>query len=88
VVLQWCNDGRELYYIGGDGRTLMSVPVEAGNEFHAGVPKPMFRFARETAFADVTGDGRTIVAVVPTNQESRSILNLVFNWAHEVEGRP
>jgi eukaryotic-like serine/threonine-protein kinase len=88
VVLQWRSDGRELYYVAGDGRTLMAAPVESGDEFRAGTPMPMFRFARETAYADITGDGRTIVAVVPASQESRSILNLVFNWADEVEDRP
>jgi dipeptidyl aminopeptidase/acylaminoacyl peptidase len=88
VVLQWRNDGRELYYVAGDGRTLMTVPVETGGEFRAGTPKPMFRFARETASADITADGQTVVAVVPANQESRSVLNLVFNWTQEIKGRP
>jgi len=85
AVSRWRSDGRELYYIAGDGRTLMAVPVETGGEFRAGTPKPLFRFARETNSADITLDGQTIVAVVPTTQETRSILNLVVNWAQELE---
>jgi Tol biopolymer transport system component len=86
VVLSWRADGRELYYVGGDGRTLMAVPVESGDDFRAGSPRPMFRFARETLSADITADGQRLVSIVPAEENTRSILNLVMNWAQELEG--
>ncbi len=85
VLLAWRDDGRELYYIGGDGRTVMVVPVETGESFRAGTPKPLLRLARDTVDAGITPDGKTLAVVVPVDAESRSILNLVVNWSSEAK---
>src|SRR5207237_794173 len=39
---RWRRDGRELFYLGGDGR-LMSVSVDAGPELKLGIPKALFQ---------------------------------------------
>ncbi len=87
TLIQWRADGHELYYIGGDGRTLMAVPVETGPSFHAGTPRPLFRFGRETVAARTSPDGQTVAVVVPAETNTLSILNLVINWASEQQAR-
>jgi Tol biopolymer transport system component len=85
VVVSWRSDGRELCYVAGDARTLMAVPVETGAEFHAGMPKPLFRFPRETVDAAISPDGHTLAVIVPAESNARSVLNLVVNWSAELE---
>ena len=84
-VLSWRSDGRELFFVGGDGRTLMSVDVEPGERFSAGRPRSLFRFPRETEDAATSPDGQTVAVMLPAESETRSILNLVVNWASELE---
>ncbi len=84
-LIRWRNDGRELYYVAGDARTIMAVPVEIGASFHAGPPRALFRLERETVAANISPDGTTIVVSVPAQAENRSILNLVVNWQREME---
>jgi len=86
TVIKWRSDGRELYYVGGDGRTLMSVPVETGESFSAGTPRPLMRFSRDTLSANFAPDGQTLAVITLTDQGARGILSLVFNWASELEG--
>ncbi len=85
VTIAWRADGRELYYVGGDGRTLMAVPVETAGEFHAGTPRPLLRLPRETVDAAVSPDGSTLAVIVPAETNARSILNLVINWSAELK---
>ena len=86
ALLSWRRDGRELLFIGGDGRTLMSVDVQTGEDFSAGTPRPLFRFPRETDGAAVLPDGQTFAVILPAESETRSILNLVVNWTSELQG--
>ena len=86
MLLSWRRDGRELLFIGGDGRTLMAVDVQTGEHFSAGIPRALFRFPRETEDAEISSDGQTIAVVLPAESETRSILNLVLNWTTELEG--
>ena len=86
ALLSWRRDGRELVFIGGDGRTLMAVDVQTGEQFSAGTPRPLFRFPRESEDAAISPDGQTIVIVLPAESETRSILNLVVDWTSELQG--
>jgi Tol biopolymer transport system component len=85
TLVSWRKDGREFFYVGGDGRTVMAVPVETGAAFHAGTPRPLFRLTRETISVDVAPDGQTFAVSVPAQAERRSILNLVLNWDRELQ---
>jgi dipeptidyl aminopeptidase/acylaminoacyl peptidase len=87
ALVRWRKDGREFYYVGGDGRTVMAVPVETGEAFHAGTPRPLFRLSRETVSVDAAPDGQTFAVSVPAQVETRSILNLVVNWDHELSSK-
>jgi len=84
TMIRWRKDGRELYYIGPDGRSVMAVPVETGERFHAGAPATLFKLPRETATADIAPDGQTLVLNAPAQEGRRSILNVFMNWSQEL----
>jgi eukaryotic-like serine/threonine-protein kinase len=84
TMVRWRKDGRELYYIGPDGRSVMAVPVDAAEKFHAGAPKPLFKLPRETVDAEITPDGQTLVLSLPVQEGRRSIITLVMNWSQEL----
>ena len=39
---RWRGDGREMFYLAANGK-MMAVDVNAGPEFHAGLPTPLFQ---------------------------------------------
>jgi Tol biopolymer transport system component len=82
---KWRRDGRELYYLGFDGR-LMSLPVKSDPTFEAGTPTPLFQTPlavsrtqppRDRRY-DVAADGRFLVAA-PEGASSSSVTAIV-NW--------
>jgi Tol biopolymer transport system component len=77
----WRNDGRELYFVGGDGRSLMAVSVETGETFHAAVPHVVCQLPREVINVTTAPDGQTILVVMPASGNTRSVLNLFINWS-------
>jgi serine/threonine protein kinase len=84
TLIRWRRDGRELYYLGPDGRSVMAVPVETGAGFHAGSPTTLLKLPRETADADIAPDGQSLVLSVPAQEGRRSILNVFMNWSQEL----
>jgi Tol biopolymer transport system component len=84
TLIRWRKDGHELYYIGPDARSVMAVPVDATEKFHAGAPKALFKIPRETVDADITADGQTLMLSVPAREGRRSIINMVMNWSQEL----
>ena len=76
----WSRDGKELYFIGADGK-MMAVEVKGGTKFEAGVPKPLFdmRFPADATWYDVSKDGRFLV---PTQIEQAADvpMTVVVNW--------
>ncbi len=77
----WRSDGRELYYVAEDRRTIMAVPVETGATFRSGAPKALFRCSREVEGAYFAPDGQSVLANVPAEPNVRSILNLGVDWS-------
>ena len=80
---RWRRDGRELFFVGSDGQTIMSAAVEPGADLRVATPRPLLRVPRGTIDADVSPDGQRILACMPTGTHGRSVLNLVMNWAAE-----
>jgi eukaryotic-like serine/threonine-protein kinase len=77
----WSRDGKELYFIGADGK-LMAVDVKSGPSggFEAGTPKVLFDphiGGDETSGFDVSKDGRFLIAVV---EQSGAPITVVVNW--------
>jgi Tol biopolymer transport system component len=78
---RWRGDGKELFYIGSDGR-LMAVPISAGKSgLVIGAPQPLFGTLRTGGGFeyDVSADGQRILAVVP-NEKAAEPLSVVLNW--------
>ncbi len=79
--ISWRSDGKELFYVAEDRRTIMTVPVETGATFRAGLPKPLFRCSRETEAVYFAPDGQHVLTTVPAEPNARSIMNLVIDWS-------
>jgi Tol biopolymer transport system component len=86
VEPKWRRDGRELYYLGFDGR-LMAVPVTGGAGFTSGRPVALFQTplgvnraqpSRERRY-DVAPDGRFLF-VAPTAAPAQTPFTVVVNW--------
>jgi serine/threonine protein kinase len=91
---RWRGDGRELFFVGGDGK-MMAVPVVkavAGPQpaFEVEAPRPLFEsHLAQAAFQDlggvfeydVTADGkRFLLNTVAGGSASTLRLNVVLNW--------
>ena len=89
---RWARDGRELFYVGPDLRTVMVVEVEPGPVFRASPPRALFqlparingsRAANDQAFA-VSPDGKTFLVALTAQQSAASGINVVLNWQADV----
>jgi eukaryotic-like serine/threonine-protein kinase len=76
----WSADGKELYFIGLDGK-LMAVNVKSGlgGSFEASTPKALFdpHIAEEVGF-DVSKDGWFLIPTVV--EQSNARITIVVNW--------
>ena len=85
LALRWRRDGRELFYLGFDGR-VQAVPVKLSPKPEFGPATPLFAISTEARAAihstlgfDVSADGRRFVIPVVTSAEGPSIV-VVQNW--------
>ena len=80
----WSRDGRELFFIGGDGNmTAVEVTGGAGAKFEAGAPQPLFqmRLGNDAATRrfDVSKEGRFLIPAAAVQAASAPIA-VVVNW--------
>jgi serine/threonine-protein kinase len=81
----WSRDGRELFYLGGG--KMMSVAVETGTTFRAGLPKPLFELKNLGAF-DVAPEGQRFVMVrTPEEDAASRSFAVVLNWFDDLARR-
>jgi Tol biopolymer transport system component len=87
---RWAREGRELYFIGPDLRTVMEVDVEPGPVFRPGQPHALFKLpsqingaTNDQSFA-VSPDGKTFLVAVPAQSAATSGINVVLNWQAEM----
>jgi eukaryotic-like serine/threonine-protein kinase len=79
---RWSHDGKELYFIGLDGK-LMVVVVKSGPDggFEAGAPKALFDShigGDQFTWFDVAKDGRFLIPTVV--EQSGAPITVVVNW--------
>ena len=81
AIARWSRDGRELFYLGADGR-FMAAPVRTSPSLQIGEPRPLFDLKGRAVWQafDVSADGRRFLAVVPEVVAARAPLNVVVNW--------
>ena len=78
----WSRDGKELHFIGGDGK-LMAVNVKSGPSaaFEAGAPEALFdphMAGNQFTWFSVTMDGRFLIPTA-VDQSGRPV-TIVVNW--------
>jgi serine/threonine-protein kinase len=83
----WGPNGRELFY--RNGGAVMVVDVGSGPEFHAGVPRELFRgrFWNESSgdyCYDISPDGRRFFMIQPDTTEHTEV-HVIVNWGTELE---
>ena len=80
---RWRRDGKELYYLSGDG-TMMAVPIKALTPFEPGTPVSLFptQLLSSTFHADyvVNADGSRFLLNQPVTATSQVPITIVQNW--------
>jgi Tol biopolymer transport system component len=76
----WSRDGRELYFYSA-GREIMAVDIRAGEQFSAGIPRPLFKANLSTTNNrfNVGKDGRFLLPVL-LEQAASTPIEVIVNW--------
>jgi Tol biopolymer transport system component len=87
---RWRHDGRELYYVAPDLRTIMAADIDPGPIFRAGTPHVLFQTpssivgaANDMGFA-VSPDGKTFLLALPGQESASSLIQIVLHWQAEL----
>jgi len=79
----WRRDGKELFFIGADGKMMAVDVTESGGRFSHGVPKALFDAglpgASYSDVYDVAKDGRFLLPR-PVEQGGSTHLEVIVNW--------
>jgi serine/threonine protein kinase len=80
----WSRDGKEIFYVGLDGR-MMAAPVStAGGTFISGAPQPLFQTSVRLNNASrqyaVSADGQRFLMVKPTRDFDSELFRVLLNW--------
>jgi eukaryotic-like serine/threonine-protein kinase len=85
MILRWRNDGREILFMASDGQTVMSAAVTSLDPLSVGSPRPLLRLPAGVVDADASLDAERFYVVMPNGTAGRSVINLVMNWAPELQ---
>jgi serine/threonine protein kinase len=91
VAPRWRADGTELFYLSGDGQTVMSVPTQFGpfgTTLTLGPPSRLFSIGATASFRtvggnrvyDVTPDGQRFLIGVAAGNSASSRITVTLNW--------
>jgi len=93
LSLRWRRDGRELFYLGFDGR-VQAVPVKFSPKPEFGAATALFTISTEARAAihsvlgfDVSADGQRFVIPVVSSLKAPSIV-VVQNWEALLPHKP
>jgi Tol biopolymer transport system component len=75
----WTKDGRALFYVGTDLRTLWRVDVTTGQTFTAGTPRQTGVLPPGVTSLDFSPDRQRVLAIAPTRSGVGSA-TVVLNW--------
>ena len=73
--------------MGGDGVTVLSVPIEPSGGFHAGAPRPLFRLPPGCAEMVATSDLQRFVVLEDRSTKESGSIQMIVNWPAELRER-
>jgi Tol biopolymer transport system component len=83
---EWSRDGRELFYLSGDGKLTAVTVTTDGSTFEAGVPRTLFDVETPEAIAPfptdyaATDDAQRFLVNTVVDQPARPAVTVVLNW--------
>lgn len=87
---RWRRDGKELFYLSGDGK-MTAVAIGTGSNFEAGPPLTLFQTHRRQPISamdvftyDVTADGQRFLINSKLDEPNAAPLSIILNWASEM----
>jgi Tol biopolymer transport system component len=82
IFPRWRPDGKEIFYLGLDGRVMAAEVTAKGNTLEVGRTRRALGIALNTSRApyDVSADGQRILAIVQPEQKAGEPLTLIQNW--------
>jgi Tol biopolymer transport system component len=83
----WRADGRELIYVGGDGVTVLSVPVETAGGFRTGTPRPLFKLPGSCTAMVPTSDLKRFLILDQRSTKASASLQVILDWPAELKER-
>jgi hypothetical protein len=83
----WRRDGHELVYVGGDGVTVRSVPVDVAGGFHAGVARTLFHLPAGCAEMVATTDLQRFLVLEERSTKESASIQLLTNWPAALKDR-
>ena len=83
---QWRDDGKELFYMTLDQRTMMSAEITTKPAFRSLPGKILFQLpAAASTPPAVTGDGKRFLGAMPVSQSGQPQFTVVQNWQAELK---
>jgi Tol biopolymer transport system component len=80
TLVAWRHDGKELYFLDADNRTVMAADFKSGDVPVVGTPRPLFKLPEGCYSADPTADGKFFYANVTADERTVRGLDVVLNW--------
>jgi len=75
---RWRRDGEELFF--QSGRSILTVPIEPGEEFVGGAPAMLFTLEEPFAFQDVMPDGQRFLVLIEPSLSAWRPIQVMIGW--------
>ncbi len=83
----WRRDGREIVFVGGDGLSVVSVPVEYAGSPHFGGPRTLFRIPRGGYELVAGPDLQRFLILQQRGSGEDGSIQMIVNWPAELNRR-
>ena len=89
----WRADGKELFFLAGDGKLMAADVATEGTSFTAGVPRALFDVdvpesgAPHAGDYDVSADGKRFLINGVVDQPTKPAVTVILNWTAELPRR-
>jgi Tol biopolymer transport system component/predicted Ser/Thr protein kinase len=80
TALSWRDDGKELLYVSGDRRTVMSAEISTKPVFQSLPAKSLFQSPAGVTTGTPAADGKRFLLTVPVSESGPQQFTVVQNW--------